>query len=253
MPTRFFSGPRISKAARLVLLASAVASGEPAVDAAPLQDYPSSEAKLFPLTSVRLLESPFSQGVAANRAYLLALDPDRLLASFLREAGLPPRKPAYGNWESGGLDGHTAGHYLSALAFMSASGGDTPDGELRRRLGYMVSELARCQQASGDGYVGGIPGSRDFWKEVAGGRIEAFKGKWVPWYNLHKTFAGLRDAWLVAGNQQAREVLLRLGDWCDRVVAGLSDQQMQKMLDTEHGGMNEVLADCTEFPAIRNI
>jgi hypothetical protein len=107
----------------------------------------------------------------------------------------------------------------------------------------MVSELARCQQTSGDGYIGGVPGSRAFWKEVAGGRIEAFRGKWVPWYNLHKTFAGLRDAWLVAGNKQAREVLLQLGDWCDRIVAGLSDQQMQRMLDTEHGGMNEVLAD----------
>src|SRR5208282_4683865 len=88
--------------------------------------------------------------------YLLALDPDRLLAPFLREAGLAPRKPAYGNWESGGLDGHTAGHYLSALAFMSASGADTPAGELCRRLDYVVSELERCQQASGDGYIGGV-------------------------------------------------------------------------------------------------
>jgi hypothetical protein len=189
------------------------------------------------------LDGPFAQGGAANRAFMLALDPDRLLAPFLREAGLAPRKPTYDNWESGGLDGHTAGHYLSALAFMSASGADTQEGELRRRLDYMVSELERCQQASGNGYIGGVPGSRAFWTEVAGGRIEAFRSKWVPWYNLHKTFAGLRDAWLVAGNKQAREILLQLGDWCDRVVAGLSDQQMQKMLDTEHGGMNEVLAD----------
>jgi len=236
-------GLMISKALGLVLLASVTALAEPAAGTAPLQVHSASEAKLFPLSSIRLLDGPFAQGVAANRAYMLALDPDRLLAPFLREASLPPRKPAYGNWESGGLDGHTAGHYLSALAFMSASGADTPEGELRRRLGYMVSELARCQQTSGDGYIGGVPGSRAFWKEVAGGRIEAFRGKWVPWYNLHKTFAGLRDAWLVAGNKQAREVLLQLGDWCDRIVAGLSDQQMQRMLDTEHGGMNEVLAD----------
>jgi uncharacterized protein len=243
MATLISPGPKISKTVRLVLLASAAALAEPVADTAPLQAYSVSEAKLFPLTSVRLLDGPFAQGVVANRAYLLALDPDRLLAPFLREAGLAPRKPAYGNWESGGLDGHTAGHYLSALAFMSASGADTPEGELRRRLDYMVSELGRCQQTSGDGYIGGVPGSRGFWKEVAGGRIEAFRGKWVPWYNLHKTFAGLRDAWLVAGNKQAREVMLQLGDWCDRIVADLSDQQMQKMLDTEHGGMNEVLAD----------
>jgi DUF1680 family protein len=89
----------------------------------------------------------------------------------------------------------------------------------------MVSELARCQQAFSDGYIGGVPGSRAFWAEVAGGHIEAFRNKWVPWYNLHKTVAGLRDASLVAGNRQAREVLLRLGDWCDKVVAGLSNAQ----------------------------
>src|SRR5581483_10216840 len=243
MATRILPASIISNALRLLLLGSAGAFAQHAPNTAPLQVYSKSEATLFPLSSVRLLDGPFALGVAANRTYLLALDPDRLLAPFLREAGLAPRKPSYDNWESGGLDGHTAGHYLSALSFMSASGADTPQGELRRRLDYLVSELDRCQQAFGDGYIGGIPGSRVFWKEVAGGRIEAFRSKWVPWYNLHKTFAGLRDAWLVAGNRQARQVLIRLGDWCDRVVAGLSDQQMQKMLEIEHGGMNEVLAD----------
>ena len=243
MATRISPRPLISKELSLVLLASAVSLVARAAYTAPSNAHSAPAAKLFPLTSIRLLDGPFAQGVAANRAYMLALDPDRLLAPFLREAELTPRKPPYDNWESGGLNGHTAGHYLSALAFMSASGADTPEGELHRRLDYMVSELDRCQQASGSGYIGGVPGSRAFWTEVAGGHIEAFRTKWVPWYNLHKTFAGLRDAWLVAGNRQAREVLLRLGDWCDRVVARLSDQQMQKMLDTEHGGMNEVLAD----------
>ena len=243
MATRISPRPIISKALRLVLLVSGVSLAAGAADTAHLQANSEPAAKLFPLTSVRLLDSPFAQGVAANRAYMLALDPDRLLAPFLREAGLTPRKPPYDNWESGGLNGHTAGHYLSALAFMSASGADTLEGELHRRLDYMVSELARCQQAFSDGYIGGVPGSRAFWAEVAGGHIEAFRNKWVPWYNLHKTVAGLRDASLVAGNRQAREVLLRLGDWCDKVVAGLSNHQMQKMLDTEHGGMNEVLAD----------
>jgi uncharacterized protein len=200
-------------------------------------------AQMFPLTSVRLLNSPFAAAVAADRDYMLALDPDRLLAPFRREAGLAPRKPSYGNWESSGLDGHTAGHYLSALADMIASGSDTQDGEFRRRLDYMVAELALCQKTNGDGYVGGVPGSRELWPQVAAGQIEALKGKWVPWYNLHKTFAGLRDAYLIAGNEQAREVLLGLGNWCDRVTAGLSAARMQQMLGAEHGGMNEVLAD----------
>ena len=174
---------------------------------------------------------------------MLALDPDRLLAPFRREAGLEPPKPSYENWESGGLDGHTAGHYLSALADMIASGNDTKEGELHRRLDYMVDELELCQKAFGDGYVGGVPGSRELWKQVAAGHIEALNQKWVPWYNLHKTFAGLRDACLVAGNRKARDVLVRFGDWCERVTAGLSDAQMQRMLGNEHGGMNEVLAD----------
>ncbi len=204
---------------------------------------PPTPATMPSLASVRLLPGPFADAVQANRAYLLALEPDRLLAPYLREAGLPPKAKVYGNWESSGLDGHTGGHYLSALATMIAAGADTPDGELKRRLDYMVSELARCQQASSDGYVGGVPGSAELWKAIAAGNVGAINRKWVPWYNLHKTYAGLRDAWWLTGNQQARDVLVRCGDWCAQVTSGLSDEQMQRMLGQEHGGMNEVLAD----------
>ena len=204
---------------------------------------PATPATLPPLTSVRLLDGSFADAVKANRIYLLALEPDRLLAPFFREGGLEPKAKPYGNWESSGLDGHTAGHYLSALAAMIASGADTREGELRRRLDYMVSELDRCQKASGDSYLSGVPGSRDLWKAIAAGRVGVINRKWVPWYNLHKTFAGLRDAYWLTGNRQARETLVRCGDWCGAVTAGLSDEQMQRMLDQEHGGMNEALAD----------
>lgn len=201
-------------------------------------------ARLVPLTSVRLLnKGPFAEAVKANRTYLLELNPDRLLAPFLREAGLEQKALPYGNWESSGLAGHTAGHYLSALSTMIASGADTPDGELHRRLDYMISELKRCQEAWTNGYVGGVPGSRALWNSVAAGHVEAVNSKWVPWYNLHKTFAGLRDAYLVAGNEKARDIFIHLGDWCVQLISGLSDQQMQRMLGQEHGGMNEVLAD----------
>jgi uncharacterized protein len=200
-------------------------------------------AVMPPLTAVRLLDGPFADAVKANRAYLLAVEPDRLLAPYLREAGLETKAKVYGNWESSGLDGHTAGHYLSALASMVASGSDTPGGELRRRLDYMIAEMDRCQRASSDGYLGGVPGSRELWKAVAEGQVDAVNRKWVPWYNLHKTFAGLRDAYWYAGNQQARDILVRCGDWCEKITFGLSDDQMQRMLGQEHGGMNEVLAD----------
>jgi len=235
------------KLSAVVLCATAIALATHAAENAPTEAHPAAlVAKPFPLSSVRLLDGPFAKAAAANRKYLLAHDPDRLLSPFLREAGLEPRKPAYGNWESSGLDGHTAGHYVAALADMIASGDDA-DGELQRRLDYMLDELDRCQKANGDGYIGGVPGSHALWKDVAAGRLNVnsfgVNGKWVPWYNLHKTFAGLRDAYLTTGNTKARDILVRYGDWCVKLISGLSDDQMQNMLRAEHGGMNEVMAD----------
>jgi DUF1680 family protein len=203
---------------------------------------PAATGRLFPLNDVRLLESPFSAAARANRAYLLALDADRLLAPFFREAGLQPKKPPYPNWESQGLDGHTGGHYLSALADMIASGHD-PDGELGRRLDYTLAELQRVQKANADGYIGGVPGSKAVWQGLANGDTNALRGKWVPWYNVHKTFAGLRDAFVYAKRPVAKEMLVSFSDWAINVTAKLSDEQMQRMLGTEHGGMNETLAD----------
>jgi uncharacterized protein len=228
------------RTATLVLLLSA-AGANPLTGAE--VNVPATPATMPSLTAVRLLDGPFADAVKANQKYLLALEPDRLLAPFFREAGLEAKARPYGNWESSGLDGHTAGHYLSGLATMIAAGADTPDGELKRRLDYMVSELGRCQQAAGDGYIGGVPGSREMWPAIATGRVEVINRKWVPWYNLHKTYAGLRDTYWLTGNAQAREILVRYGDWCEKLAAGISDEQMQRMLGQEHGGMNEVLAD----------
>jgi len=200
-------------------------------------------ARSVPLSAVRLLDGPFTTAVAANRTYMLALEPDRLLAPFLREAGLTARATSYGNWENTGLDGHTAGHYLGALANMVASGNDTADGLLNSRLDYMLSELEICQVANGDGYIGGVPGSKVFWAAVSQGNIASIGNKWVPWYNLHKTFCGLRDAYQVAGKIKAKDLLVRFGDWCIAITTPLTDAQMQQMLGWEFGGMNEVLAD----------
>ena len=198
----------------------------------------------FPLSQVRVLDGPFKHAQDLNIDYVRALEPDRLLAPYRVEAGLQPKAPKYPNWESTGLEGHTAGHYLTALAQIWAATGDP---EMKRRLDYMVEELAACQRANGNGYVGGIPGSRQLWEEVAAGTLHvepfAINGKWVPWYNLHKLFAGLRDAHLIGGSGQARLVLIQLADWADRLVSKLSDAQMQEMLGAEQGGMNEVLAD----------
>ncbi|MBB5353093.1 hypothetical protein HNR46_003346 [Haloferula luteola] len=203
---------------------------------------PSTPVELFPLSSVRVLEGPFAQAVEVNRRYLLALDPDRLLAPFRREAGLPAKAESYENWENTGLDGHTAGHYLAALANMIAAGDDA-DHELRKRLDHMLDELELCQIAAGNGYLGGVPGSREFWGKIAAGDVEAIWSKWVPWYNVHKTFAGLRDVYLRLDEPRARELLVHLGDWCVDLISGISDEGMQRMLRSEYGGMNETLAD----------
>ncbi|NLW83708.1 MAG: hypothetical protein GXY41_04785 [Phycisphaerae bacterium] len=196
----------------------------------------------FHLSHVRLLDGPFKHAQDLNLQHLLQYDVDRLLAPFLKEAGLEPKGEDYLNWA--GLDGHIGGHYLSAMAYYVAATGDA---EAKRRMAYMVSELAACQKRHGDGYVGGVPGGRAMWAQIARGDIRAngfgLNDKWVPWYNLQKLFAGLRDAWLVAGSEQARDMLIALSDWCVTLCGNLSDAQMQRMMVAEHGGMNEVLAD----------
>jgi DUF1680 family protein len=196
--------------------------------------------QMFKLNQLRLLQSPFLSAQQTDLKYMLKLEPDRLLAPFLREAGLKPKAQSYGNWESDGLDGHTAGHYLTALAQMYAATGSL---ECKKRMDYMVNELALCQDQNRNGYVGGVPGGVHMWAQVRNGNFTEFNKKWVPWYNLHKLFAGLRDCYLQADNQQAKEVFLKMTDWANDEVAGLSEKQMQTMLNMEHGGMDEVLAD----------
>lgn len=197
----------------------------------------------FALADVRVDTGPFAHAQALNRRYLAALDIDRLLAPYRIEAGLPSPAAKYPNWESMGLDGHTAGHYLSALAQQAAQGDESMGG----RLAAMVDALADVQRANGDGYLGGVPNGRVLWNRIASGEFQAeafsLDGAWVPFYNLHKMYAGLRDAWLLTGNATARGMLVRFADWCDALVARLDDAQLQRILDTEHGGMNEVLAD----------
>lgn len=203
--------------------------------------------ELFHLSDVKLLDSDFSRARAKDVEYIMAHNPDRLLSPYLREAGLEPKAESYGNWENTGLDGHICGHYLTALAQMSVTGNP----ELAERLDYMIDELYKCQTKNGNGYIGGVPGGMAMWKDIAAGKISAqafgLNGKWVPWYNIHKMFAGLYDVYTLTGNEKAKEMLVGMCDWCDTLVANLSDEQLQDMLRSEHGGMNEVLAQTAEL------
>ena len=198
----------------------------------------------FDVKDVTLTPSAFKHAEEMDIRYLLGIDPDRLLAPYLKEAGLKPKAENYTNWENTGLDGHIGGHYLSALTYMYASTGNQ---EIKGRLDYVISELKRCYDANGNGYISGVPGGKQIWKEIAEGNIRAasfgLNDRWVPLYNIHKIFAGLRDAYLIYGSKECREMFIGLTDWMYRLTSGLTDEQLQDMLRSEHGGLNEVFAD----------
>ena len=198
----------------------------------------------FPLGDVTLLDGPLKKARNLNIRTLLQYDCDRLLAPYRKEAGLEPRAKTYPNWD--GLDGHVGGHYLTAMAMNAATGNE----ECHHRMEYMISELQLCADANmknhpdwGKGYVGGMPNSERIWNNFKKGDFGVYFGSWAPFYNLHKMYAGLRDAWVYCGNEQAKKLFLGFCDWAIDLTAGLSDAQMERMLDNEHGGMNEVLAD----------
>ncbi|MCC8173870.1 MAG: glycoside hydrolase family 127 protein [Odoribacter sp.] len=203
---------------------------------------------LFPLSAVRLTESPFKQAQETDKQYILNLDADRLVAPYLKAAGLTPKAENYPNWENTGLDGHIGGHYLSALSQMYAATGDKA---IYEKLQYFLDELKKCQDAHGNGYVGGVVNGKQIWDEIARGEIRAgnfeLNKGWVPLYNMDKTFHGLRDAWLYTGNSDARDMLIKLTDWMMGITQNLSEQQMQDMLRSEHGGLNEVFVDIYEI------
>ena len=198
----------------------------------------------FPLGDVKLLDGPLKKARDLNIKTLLQYDCDRLLAPYLKEAGLTPKGKSYSNWD--GLDGHVGGHYLTAMAINAATG----DAECQKRMEYFINELKACADANaknhpewGKGYVGGVPGSDRLWSAFKKGDFGPYYGAWVPFYNIHKMYAGLRDAWVYCGNEEAKRLFLGFCDWAIDLTADLSDEQMERALHTEHGGMNEVLAD----------
>ena len=198
----------------------------------------------FPIGDVTLLDGPLKKARDLNIETLLKYDCDRLLAPYLKEAGLTPKAKPYPNWD--GLDGHVGGHYLTAMALNAATGNE----ECRQRMVYMIGELRACAEANvknhpdwGKGYVGGMPNSERIWSTFKKGNFGTYFGSWAPFYNLHKMYAGLRDAWLYCDNEQAKKLFLGFCDWAIDLTAGLSDAQMEQMLGNEHGGMNEVLVD----------
>src|ERR1035438_438970 len=199
----------------------------------------------FPTTQVRLLPSAFLEASEWNRGYLSRLPADRLLHGFRLNAGLPSNAEPLGGWEvyvaptpgqrpnsQGELRGHFIGHFLSASAQLYASMGDK---EAKAKGDLMVAELAKCQQKLGPtGYLSAFPIE---WFE----RLDARQPVWAPFYTIHKIMAGMLDMYQLAGNRQALQVLEGMSRWADDWSASKSEEHMQDILETEYGGMNEVL------------
>jgi len=194
---------------------------------------------------VHLLEGPFKKAFDDNTGFLLSIEPDRLLHRFLAYNGLSPKGKVYGGWEAEGLSGHSLGHYLSACALGYAASGDE---RLLERVTYIVDELARVQEARGDGYIGAIPNQDALIRDIERGdffnvRQNYINDFWAPWYTIHKIFAGLLDAHRACGNEEALRLAERFGKWAVHATRNLDDAAWQKMLYAEFGGMSEALAE----------
>ncbi len=207
----------------------------------------------LPLSAVRLRPSEFAAAVEVNRVYLHRLSPDRLLHNFRKYAGLEPKAPIYGGWESDTIAGHTLGHYLTALVLTWQQTGDP---EMRRRADYIVDELAEAQAKRGTGYVGALGRKRkdgtivdgeEIFPEIMKGDIRSggfdLNGSWSPLYTVHKLFAGLLDVHGGWGNAKALAVVQGLGGYFERVFAALTPAQVQEVLGCEYGGLNESYAE----------
>lgn len=201
------------------------------------------QSKLYPnefdLKDVKLTDGPFLHARDLNIRVLKQYDVNRLLAPYLKTAGLPAAE-SFENWI--GLDGHVGGHYLSALAIHYAATGDV---ELLNRMNHMIAEMKKAQDANGDGYVGGV--DKECWSALRNCDVTGVEKRWVPWYNMHKVYAGLRDAYIYGGSTEALEMFYKLCDWGIEAIKNLDDATMERMLGTEFGGMDEVYADAYDL------
>ena len=200
----------------------------------------------YPSSATELEDGPLAERKKVNEKFLLeTVNPDALLSKFLTVAGLEPKAKPYGGWEARDIAGQSLGHYLSALAMADAHGGNK---KAKERADYIVDELAKCQDKLGTGYV---HAEDEGWlNQLERGTVRPqpfnLNGVWVPFYSIHKVFAGLRDAYRLTGNKKALDVEKKLADRVCAALNNLNADQVQNMLRAEHGGMLEVMVDLAE-------
>lgn len=192
----------------------------------------------FPPGAVTLGAGPAADALARNRRYLESLPVDRLLHMYRVTAGISSNAEPLGGWEKPDceLRGHFTGHYLSACALMKAYAADD---ELAARSAETVQALAACQQRIGNGYLGAYP-------EELYDRLRAGRRVWAPFYTYHKILAGHLDLYRLTGNTDALQTAERMAQWVGHWLNGVSEAHLQRILQTEYGGMNEVLYNLAE-------
>lgn len=196
----------------------------------------------FPMSQVSLNPSRWLDNQDRTLAYLLFVDPDRLLYNFRSTHGLDTGgATTNGGWDAPDFPfrSHAQGHVLTAWAHCYAV---LENEDCRDRAVYFVEELAKCQNNNEEagfteGYLSGFPES-----EIEKVEDRTLNNGNVPFYAIHKTMAGLLDIWRYIGNEQAMEVLTNMAAWVDTRTSKLSKEEMQEMMSTEYGGMNDVLA-----------
>ena len=188
------------------------------------------KAEPFSMTEVQLLPSPWKDMMQLNRSYLYSLPNERLVHNFRVTAGIPSDADPLGGWEAPDceLRGHYVGHYLSASGLLHAGTGDQM---IKTKSTELVSMLAECQAK--DGYLGAYPAT--FYD-----RLRKHEKVWAPFYTYHKIMAGMVDMYEHCGNQQALDIALSMADWADTYASSFSNDDWQRVLLVEHGGMNEV-------------
>ncbi len=199
-------------------------------------EYPAGKLEPFPLSSVRLTAGIFKQQEELNSRYLDSLEVGRLLHMFRVTSGITSNAASYGGWElpTCELRGHfTGGHYLSAVALASAGSGNT---DLKTKGNQIVAGLDACQKKNPQGYLSAYP--TELFEHLAEG-----KPVWAPFYTYHKIMAGLLDMYTLTGNTDALQVAEGMAHWAAQYFQNISDDQRQRMLRVEYGGMNEVLVN----------
>jgi DUF1680 family protein len=196
--------------------------------------------KQFDMEQVDVTDPYYVNAFNKELAYIMSLDPNRLMAGFRTVAGLPKKAELYGGWEGewSYLRGHTLGHYLTALAmaYKQTKSDPTLNAQIKTKIDYIVSELEACQDASDNGYLFATPETHF---DVIEGKIQG--PSWVPWYTMHKIIVGLVDLYNFAGSDDALEIASGLGDWTYNRTQTWDEATHTRVLNVEYGGMNDGL------------